>query len=99
MLQAQIFIDLEELKGSQPLHDYIIQFLIEQDISGATSFKGFTGFGINNKIKRPNDLFSFDEPPMMITFIDEDEKVRNAITALRKEVKNGFIVVHNVEKI
>ena len=99
MLQAQIFIDLEELKGSQPLHDYIVQFLVEQGISGATSFKGYTGFGANNKIKKPNDIFSFDEPPMMITFIDEDEKVRSAITALRKEVKRGFIVVHNVEKI
>ena len=99
MLQAQIFIDLEELKDGQTLHDYIIQFLVEQGISGATSFKGFAGFGANNKIKRPNDIFSFDEPPVIITFIDEEKKVRQAVAALRNEVKRGFIVVHNVEKI
>ncbi len=99
MLQGQIFIDMDELKDSRPLHDYIMHFLAEYGILGATSFKGHTGFGKNHQIKRPNELFSFDEPPMLITFIDEEKKVRDIIAALRKEVTNAFITVHNVEKL
>jgi PII-like signaling protein len=97
MLQAQIFIDLEEVKGSLSLHDFIMQFLSEQDIAGATSFQGYTGFGASHKIKRPNEIFSFDEPPAMITFIDQDDKVRAALTNLRREVKSGVIILHHVE--
>ncbi|AYB31719.1 DUF190 domain-containing protein [Chryseolinea soli] len=97
MLQAQIFIDKDELHGSQPLFEYIIRFLIRHKIKGATAFRGHIGFGLNQHLKRPDDLFSFDEPPMMITFIDEDEKVINTVSQLRKEFKNGLIITHPVE--
>ena len=97
MLQAQIFIDKDELHGSQPLFEYILRFLIRHKIKGATAFRGQIGFGSNQHLKRPDDLFSFDEPPIMITFIDEDEKVINTISQLRKEFKNGLIITHPVE--
>lgn len=77
--------------------DYLMEFLVEQDVIGATLFRGEAGIGENHQIKRPGRLFSFDDPPMVITFIDEDEKVNKALTALRKKVKSGFIVVNQVE--
>jgi len=97
MVQVQIFIDKDELHGSQPLFEYILRFLIRQKIKGATAFRGQIGFGSNQHLKRPDDLFSFDEPPIMITFIDEDEKVINTVSLLRKEFKNGLIITHPVE--
>ena len=43
-------------------------------------------------------FFSFDEPPMLIVFIDYEEKVKTILTALRKITTRGFITVHKVEK-
>jgi len=34
---------------------------------------------------------------MVITFVDEDERVNKALTELRKKIKSGFIVVSQVE--
>jgi CrcB protein len=34
---------------------------------------------------------------MVITFVDEDERVNKTLTALRKKIKSGFIVVNQVE--
>lgn len=97
MMQAQIFFDKDKFKDNKPMTDYIMEFLAENDILGATTFRGELGFGENQKINRPGRLFSFDEPPMLITFIDEEEKVKKALTAFRKKVKSGFIVVNAVE--
>lgn len=97
MLQAQIFIDKDELMDTQPLYEFILQFLIKYKIKGATVFQGKLGYGENQKLNRPSELFSFDETPMMITFIDEEEKAKAALTALRKEIKNGFIVTNKVD--
>jgi PII-like signaling protein len=97
MLQAQIFIDKDEYKGTQTLYEFIMEFLINQKINGATVFRGQVGFGSNQYMKRPNALFSFDEVPMMITFIDEDDKVTTAVKELRKHVKYGVVVTHKVE--
>jgi len=71
MLQAQIYIDKDELKGMQPLHQFIMQLLIVNGIAGATAFVGHSGFGVHHRLKQPTQQFSFDETPMLITFIDE----------------------------
>lgn len=97
MLQAQIFIDKDEMYQDNLLHNFIMEYLIENEISGATAINGFMGFGKNQKLKNPNRLFSFDEQPMLILFIDEDEKVKNVLTELSKLVTNGIIVTHPVE--
>lgn len=98
MIQAQIFIDADELKGTQPLHEFIMQFLIKHKASGATLFRGRQGFGSNQHLKIPNQLFSFDETPMLISFIDDDKKVKQTLTELRKVYSGGFIVIHTVEQ-
>ena len=97
MIQVQIFFDKDKFKDDKPMADYIMEFLLENDILGATVFRGELGFGENQKINRPGRLFSFDEPPMLITFIDHDDKVKKVLTAFRKRVKSGFIVVNPVE--
>lgn len=97
MLQAQIYINKDELKGIQPMYEFIIQFLIKNKIAGATMFRGRLGYGEKQHLNRPHDLFSFDETPLMITFTDEDEKVKSILKELRKEVKTGFIVTYKVE--
>jgi PII-like signaling protein len=98
MLQAQIFIDKDEVFGSQPLYEFIVQFLLKHKVAGATAFRGQIGFGEHHQVKRPDSLFSFDEPPMLITFIDEEEKVLHVLTELRKRVSSGFIVTSKVER-
>ncbi|CAG4997921.1 hypothetical protein DYBT9275_01882 [Dyadobacter sp. CECT 9275] len=97
MLQAQIFIGTDQWKGDQPLYEYILKFLVKQKVQGATVLRALSGFD-GKHLNRPNDLFSFDETPMVITFIDEEDKVKSALTQLRHEVKSGFIITNHVDK-
>lgn len=97
MLQAQIFIDKDELFNTQPLFEYIMQFLLLNKVKGATAFKGVMGFGEKHQIQRPDTWFSFDEPPMMITFVDEEVKVREVLTKLRASYSGGFIITNTVD--
>lgn len=97
MLQAHIFIDKDELKGTETLHQFIMRLLLEEGIAGATSFIGTTGFGRHHRLKNQTRSLPFDETPMLISFIDEDKKIKTAITELRKQYRGGFIITHPVE--
>lgn len=97
MLQAQIFIDRDELHGSTPVYEFIMRFLLIHQIDGATAFKGVMGFGKNHKMNRPNELFSIDDLPMMIVFVDTKEKTMAVLQDLRQEYKGGFIITHSVD--
>jgi uncharacterized protein len=99
MLQAQLFIDLDEMRGDQLLHDYIIKFLSEQQVAGVTSFRGYAGFGRHHRVKFPRELFSFDETPAMILFVDEDVKIRKAVEDLRKVLPHRSIFILHAEKV
>lgn len=98
MLQAQIFIDKDELHGNQLLSEFIMKLLIRNKIMGATAFTGEAGFGKNHIMKNPSRLFSFDDSPMAIVFVDEEKKVLDTLTALRNEFSGGFITTHKVDK-
>lgn len=97
MTQAQIYIDKDEWKGTKPLHQFIMQLLMENGCAGATSFVGHTAFGRHHVLKQPKRQYSFDETPMLITFTDDDRKVKRVLTELRKEYRGGFIITHPVE--
>ena len=98
MLKAQIYTNTEQFKNSKPLEHYILELLLSQGIAGATVVRGKAGFGTEKKIMEPDLLFSFDEVPVIITFIDEKEKVTTALKKLREEIKNVLIVTSAVEK-
>jgi PII-like signaling protein len=98
MLEAQIFIDKDELHGNQLLSEFIMKFLIRNKIIGATAFSGEAGFGKNQIIKNPSRLFSFDDSPMVIMFVDDEKKVLSTLAAFRKEYTGGFITTHKVDK-
>ncbi len=97
MIQAQIFIDKDELHNEKKLYEFIMEFLLARKVAGATAFEGLIGFGPDRLMQRPKRLFSFDEPPMMIVFIDEDEKAKKVIAELRQEFKGGLIITSHVE--
>ena len=98
MLQAQIFIDKDKQMGRDPLYKFILKLLLENGIAGATSYTGYSGFGKHQVLKQPGLQFSFDETPLIITFIDKKEKVTAAINELRKQYRGGFITTHAVEQ-
>lgn len=98
MIQAQIFIDEDDLHEGKPLRDFILKLLVKHKIKGATVLRAVFGFGSHHHMNQPDQLFSFDEVPLLITFIDEDEKVKQAILDLRKYYKGGLMVTHAVEK-
>lgn len=98
MLQAQVYIDKDKMMGTEVLHQFIMKLLIEHRIAGGTAFTGLSGFGKHQILKQPGLQFSFDETPMVITFIDEVEKVNTVINELRKQYRGGFIVTHPVTR-
>ncbi len=97
MLQAQIFIDKNDLQEDRPLYEYIMQFLLLHQIKGATAYKGMMCLVATQHMKLPDLIFSFDDPPIMITFIDDAAKVLDVLKQLRVTYKGGFIITHEVD--
>jgi len=97
MLQAQIYIDKDEQKEQKPLHQHIMQLLVDNGILGATALVGNFGFGKHHRLKT-SSIYNFNTLPVLITFVDENRKVKEVITQIRKIYRGGLILTHEVEQ-
>lgn len=99
MLEVKIFLDEEDQHHSAPMHEHILRFLMHHKISGATMFKGVMGFGSHHHLQAPTKLGTSDALPIVIVFVDDDDRVAAVLPYLKEIVTEGFIIAHSVERI
>jgi PII-like signaling protein len=99
MLEVKIFIDTEDQYGDSTLHEAILRYLLHRGIKGATLFRGVMGFGAHHHLNEPRRFAASDATPMMIVFVDEEDRVRSVLPALKEMIAEGLIVANNVEKL
>lgn len=99
MLEVQIFLDEEDQYHGKPMHEHILRFLMHHRISGATMFKGAMGFGSHHHLQAPTKLGASDALPIVIFFVDDDDRVEVLLPQLKEIVSEGLIVAHRVERI
>ncbi len=99
MTEVSIFIDEDDMVEGKRLYEYIMQYLIHNHIKGATVFAAMGGYGQKRHLHFPRRIGTADEGPLMIIFIDEQEKVENVLPHLRSVVREGLIVTKRVERV
>ncbi len=99
MIELQIFLDEGDIYNNEPMHEYILRYLMHHDINGATLFAAIEGYGHKHHLHHPGKIGNVDEGPVMILFIDEEEKINPIIPHLKSIVNEGLIVKLKVEKV
>ncbi len=99
MLEVKIFLDEADTYGEKPLHEHIMRHLMHHNIRGASVFEAYEGYGRKHHLHHLKVLGSVDENPLMILFIDEEEKVNSVLPHFREIVNGGLITANRVMKI
>jgi len=97
MIEVKIFLDEEDTYEHKKLYEYIMRYLMHNNIRGASVFQAFAGFGYKHHLHQPKGIGTTDENPLMIMFIDENEKVKNVLPHIKELIKEGIIIKENVE--
>jgi len=97
MIETKVFLDEADLYENKPLFEYIMRYLMHHNIMGATLFQAVEGFGHNHHLHHSKILGSVDDEPLMIVFIDEDEKIRSVLPHIKEILKEGLITLCKVE--
>ncbi len=93
----QIFIeDTDRWEGS-PLYEAIVHLLERRGVAGATVWNGVMGYGASRRVHRKGLFGVTDEKPVVITAIDSEEKIRAVLPHVLPMVKEGVIMLHDVE--
>ena len=88
----------DELNGKR-LHRTLIDFLIENKISGCTVWTGVDGFG-----KRKRSTISLEgvtiNMPLIMEVIDDKSKIESLLPQMKRIIgNNGLVTIHEVHAL
>jgi PII-like signaling protein len=95
----RIYIGEADKWHGQPLYMAILLKAREMDMAGGTVFRGIAGYGANSVIHTANILRLSEDLPVVIEIVDTDEKIRAFLPTLDEMVKEGLILLREVEVI
>lgn len=94
-----IFVDETDMWNDSKLYEQIVILLERQGIAGATVLHGIMGYGIHRRIHRKGLFGVSDERPVAIAVVDKEGKLREALKTIRPMVRQGLILLSDVEII
>lgn len=94
-----IFVDETDRWNDVPLYEALVQTLARQHIAGATVSSGLMGFGIHRRIHRKGLFGIADDKPVTIMAIDEEANLRNVVPQLKPLIREGLMVLVDVEMV
>lgn len=95
----RIFMGEADKWDGEPLYDAIVKRLRMMDILGATVYRGILGYGAKGETHKEHFLHISQDLPIMISVIDSQAKVAQAISIVEGMLQDGLIVTSDVEMI
>jgi PII-like signaling protein len=95
----RIIVSEDDKWEGEPLYEAIIKTLIMNDIAGATVYKAIAGYGPHKRYHKKKTLATHGELPILITVIDTEENLKKVLPILDDMVKEGIVIVSDVNVI
>jgi len=93
----RIYIGEADQWNGEPLYDAIVKQLRSMEISGATVYRGILGYGAKGHTHKERFLHISRDLPVVITVIDAEDKLNQAIDTIEPMIQDGLMVTSDVE--
>ena len=93
--KVTIYVNEDSRHQHQPLHQALIGFLLHSGVHGATAMRAMAGFGVRHVLHTPRIEALSEHLPVVIEFVESEEKVRELLPALSEMVAHGLIEVQD----
>jgi PII-like signaling protein len=95
----RIYMGESDRWQDEPLYEAIVKRLRILDIAGATVYRGILGYGVKGHTHKSGRLPFSRDLPVMISVVDSDEKLRQALGEIEPMMQDALIVLSDVEMI
>lgn len=95
----RIFVGENDKWHDKPLYKALVESMRANDIAGVTVYQGILGYGANRRIHKEKTLSLSHDHPIMLTVIENEEKLRAYFSILDGMVQQGLVVLSDVDII
>lgn len=95
--RVTIYVTESDLWRGRSLFMVILEALRDQGCDGATVRRGIAGFGGSRRIHTATILRLSEQLPVVIEWIDSEERVEKVLPRIRSMVETGLITIEDVQ--
>jgi PII-like signaling protein len=95
----RIYIGESDRWKDRPLYQALVEAMRANDIAGVTVYKGILGYGAHRRIHKDKPLHLSRDCSIMLSAVDTEEKLRAFLPLVEQMVKEGLVVLSDVEVI
>jgi len=95
----RIFLGESDKQDGKPTYQTLIEMLRREKISGATVFRGITGYGAHSHPHTANILRLSQDLPIVIEVVDSQENIQRVLPQIEQAIHGGLITMENVRVI
>lgn len=95
----RIFIGEDDRWHGKPLYDAIVESLRAHDIAGVTVYRGIQGYGAHRRFHKERRMSLSSDQPIMLSVVDEEAKILAYLPLLEQMVREGLVVLSDVDVI
>jgi PII-like signaling protein len=96
-LLLRIFIGEDDKFAGAPLYEAIVLKAREQQIAGATVFRGPLGFGASSRLHTTKILRLSEDLPLVIEIVDSEDKINAFLPVLDGMMSSGLVTLEKVQ--
>lgn len=94
-----IYIGESDRWEGQPLYRALLRKAREMGLAGATVFKGVEGFGAHSRVRSVRLLELSQDLPIKMEIVDDSPKIQAFLSFVNEAVKEGLVVLEDVEVV
>ncbi|RMA97733.1 DUF190 domain-containing protein [Hydrogenothermus marinus] len=95
----RIFVGETDRTDGKLTYKKIVEILRENDVAGATVFRGILGYGASSRIHEAGILSLSSDLPVVIEVVDKKERIDKVLPLLDNIIKSGLITMEKVNVI
>lgn len=95
----RIYIGENDKWNGRPLHEALVHALRAHEVAGVTVYRGILGYGANRRIRSDSALSLSHDRPVVVSVVDEEEKLRALTPVLEDMVQQGLVVFSDVDVV
>ncbi len=95
----RIFVGEKDKVDGKLLYKKIVEICKENNVAGASVFRGIMGYGASSRIHSASLLTLSEDLPIVIEIVDKEERVKKVLPEIEKHIKHGLITIEKVHVI
>lgn len=95
----RIYIGESDRWQDKPLYTALVEAMRANDIAGVTVYRGILGYGAHGRIHKDHTLRLSHDASIMLTVVDQEEKLRSFFPMVEQMVQEGLVVLSDVDII